>query len=522
MPQPFLKTLSSRIARTLGVAAVGAALLVQLPVAPAEANPRYAAFVIDANNGKVLFNRYGDEQRYPASLTKMMTLYMMFEALEAGRAQLSTPMKVSAFAAARPPSKLGLKSGSTITVEEAMYALVTRSANDAAAVIGEFLAGSEERFGEVMTAKARSLGMSRTTFRNAHGLPNPNQVTTARDMATLGIALREHFPQYYKIFNTRSYTFRGQTIGNHNRVLGRVQGTDGIKTGYINASGFNLVSSVVRGNKKLVAVVMGGRTGRSRDDHMVELLQRFLPEASEGRGAPLVAARTPTQTIATTVASVVPSRVPVPTMRASTVNIDQRVATAYGGNAASAVDEALRSPGGRTVIGRDALRAALVSQSEPARMEVPTASALAPTPNRPTPRAPIPSAPIPQASLDRAATGSILTPTAAAAPAAVEPTQRFAALQSASDAAPEPSVSPWVVQIAATPVEATALDMLAEAKTAAGSALAEARPYTETVDAGSQTLYRARFTGFSSKSEANAACEALKRSAYACYAVSAN
>ncbi len=524
-----LKAVSRRFVRTLGVAAVGAGLLVQLPVAGAEANPRYAAFVIDANNGKVLFNRYGDETRHPASLTKMMTLYMMFEALETGRAQLSTAMNVSAHASSRPPSKLGLRTGSTITVEEAMYALVTRSANDAAAVIGEFLAGTEENFGRVMTQKARTLGMNGTTFRNASGLPNPQQVTTARDMATLGIALREHFPQYYKIFNTRSYTFRGQTIGNHNRVLGRVQGTDGIKTGYINASGFNLVSSVVRGNKKLVAVVLGGRTGRSRDDHMVELLQRFIPQASEGRGGPLVASWSPSRVASNAVAAAsIPTSVPVPTRRSNPAEIDTRVAAAYGTNAASAVDEALRSPEGRTIIGRDALRAALVSQNEPQRMDMPTAHALAPS--GPTPRAPIPSAPIPSVGIDRGTTGSIVSEAQAGEITDAQSTRQFAALQEAAvDTLPQAAaseapaaLSPWVVQIAATPIEATAEDMLQEALKSAGSALASATPFTEAVNTGSQTLYRARFAGFETKSDANAACEALKRSSYACYAVAAN
>lgn len=527
----FLKDLSRRIVRTVGIAAIGAGLLVQLPVASADANPRYAAFVIDANNGKVLFNRYGDETRHPASLTKMMTLYMMFEALETGRAQLSTPMKVSAHASSRPPSKLGLRTGSTITVEEAMYALVTRSANDAAAVIGEFLAGTEENFGRVMTQKARTLGMNGTTFRNASGLPIPEQVTTARDMATLGIALREHFPQYYKIFNTRSYTFRGQTIGNHNRVLGRVQGTDGIKTGYINASGFNLVSSVVRGNKKLVAVVLGGRTGRSRDDHMVELLQRFIPQASEGRGAPLVASWSPSRVASNAVAAAsLPTSVPVPTRRSNPAEIDTRVAAAYGTNAASAVDDAIRSPEGRTIIGRDALRAALVDQSEPARMDMPTAHALAPSASRPSsprPRAPIPSAPIPSVGIDRGTTGSIVAEAEASEITDAQSTRQFAALQEAAmdtlPSAPEAAArSPWVVQIAATPLEATAEDMLAEAKRSAGSALASATAFTEAVNTGSQTLYRARFAGFETKSEANAACETLKRSSYACYAVAAN
>jgi D-alanyl-D-alanine carboxypeptidase len=519
---PIMTLLTHRIGRMLAVAAIGTGIVVQAPAA-ADANPRYAAIVIDANNGKVLFDRYADEPRYPASLTKMMTLYLAFEALETGRARRSTQMKVSAYAAARPPSKLGLKAGSTISLDDAMHALVTRSANDAAVVIAEFLGGTETRFAEMMTAKARSLGMARTTFRNAHGLPNAEQRTTARDMATLGIALREHFPQYYEIFNTRSFTYRGQTIGNHNRVLTRVQGADGLKTGYINASGFNLASSVVRGNKRLVAVVMGGRTSRSRDDHMVELLNRYIPQASEGRGGPLVASWSPSSrggsvTAHSQVASL-PTSVPVPSRRAAnidTATIDARVASAYGSTAAGAVDDALRSPGGRPLLGRDALRQALNSQVEMPRMEIPTANALAPMNS--APRAPsysnggpVPRAPIPSVGIDRGTTGSI------------EPQATLQSPVAASLAvAPASTLSPWVVQIAATPAEATAMDMLGEAKMRGGEALASAEPFTETVEAGSQTLYRARFSGFATKDAANAACDALKRSAYACYTIAAN
>ncbi|MEP0507626.1 MAG: D-alanyl-D-alanine carboxypeptidase family protein, partial [Aurantimonas coralicida] len=184
----------------------------------AEANAKYAGFVIDANNGQVLYNDRADEYRYPASLTKMMTLYMTFDALKSGRISMKDKMPVSAYAAGRPPSKIGLKTGSTLTVEEAVYSLVTKSANDAAVVLGEFQAGSESAFAARMTAKARQIGMPKTTFRNANGLPDSGQKTTARDMATLGIALREHFPEYYKIFSTRSYSFRGRRLGNHNRV----------------------------------------------------------------------------------------------------------------------------------------------------------------------------------------------------------------------------------------------------------------------------------------------------------------
>lgn len=476
--------LTKRASRTAGALLVGASLLATATVGHAEASDeRYSAIVMDANNGKVLFSKSGDERRYPASLTKMMTLYMLFDALESGRATLSTPMKVSAYASARPPSKLGLKTGSTISVEEGILGLVTRSANDAAVVIGEFLGGTESQFAEMMTAKAHKLGMTRTTFRNANGLPNPGQMTTARDMATLGIALREHFPQYYSYFSRRSFNFRGQVIGNHNRLLGRIQGVDGIKTGYINASGFNLVTSVLRGNKKLVAVVMGGRTARSRDDHMAELVNKYLPDVSTRGGDPLIASYSPSArgpSVAAHVAEL-PASVPLPTRRASSIN--ERVAQAYGSNAAGAMN-AITAPE-RSVVGRDALRAALGRRDSEA-LEIPTSNALA-------------SAPRPRAAI----------------PGVVSPASAAVATASLGS-------SGWVVQIAATPAEATALEMLAEAKQRGGAALSRATPFTELVANGSQRLYRARFSGFGSKADANAACEVLKARSYACYAIGAN
>lgn len=285
LPSSFsLKTLSS----ALLAAAVGFGSMV-----PAAANSRYAAIVVDANTGKTLFSSNADAERFPASLTKMMTLYIMFEALESGKIKKSTRIPFSANASAKPPTKLGVKAGNSVTVETIIYALVTKSANDAAAAIAEYLGGSEEGFARIMTNKARKLGMSDTTFKNASGLPNPAQHSTARDMATLGIALREHFPQYYDYFSTRSFTFGRQRMGNHNKLLGRVQGVDGIKTGYTNASGFNLVSSVKSGDRKIVAVVMGGTSGRSRDNHMAELIKKYLPKASGRGGGDLVARSAP-------------------------------------------------------------------------------------------------------------------------------------------------------------------------------------------------------------------------------------
>ncbi|MCP1335241.1 D-alanyl-D-alanine carboxypeptidase [Futiania mangrovi] len=233
---------------------------------------KYASIVMDADTGRVLHARNADARRYPASLTKMMTLYLLFEALDERRVRLSTPIEVSRFAAAEPPSKLGLKPGETIEVEDAIVALIVKSANDVATAVGEHLGGSERSFAKMMTRKAHELGMARTTFRNAHGLPDRAQQTTARDMATLAQRLMTDFPQYYRYFASETFRFRGVTHRTHNRFLTGFEGADGLKTGYINASGFNLASSAKRKGRHLVGVVFGGRTSRSRDAHMVDLM----------------------------------------------------------------------------------------------------------------------------------------------------------------------------------------------------------------------------------------------------------
>ena len=219
----------------------------------------------------------------------MMTLYLIFEGLASGKIKKTSQVPFSQHAASRPPTKLGVKAGGSASVETIIYSLVTKSANDSAAAIAEFLGGSEDGFARIMTAKARKLGMSRTIFRNASGLPDAQQHSTARDLAILGMALREHFPQYYGYFSTRSFTYGRQRMANHNRLLGRVKGMDGIKTGYTRASGFNLVSSVRDGKRRIVAVVMGGQTGRARDNHMAELIKTYLPKASGRGGGDLIA-----------------------------------------------------------------------------------------------------------------------------------------------------------------------------------------------------------------------------------------
>jgi D-alanyl-D-alanine carboxypeptidase len=203
-------------------------------------SPAYAAIVVDANSGNVMHSSNADALRHPASLTKIMTLYLLFERLEAGKLKLDSPLKVSEHAAGQDPTKLGLKDGSTIPVEDAIKGIITRSANDAAVVVAENIANSEDEFAEMMTRKARALGMTKTVYQNASGLPDDEQVTTARDQSILGRAIQERFPRFYKYFQIRSFTFRGQTIGNHNRLLGRVEGVDGIKTGHLRGGGARL------------------------------------------------------------------------------------------------------------------------------------------------------------------------------------------------------------------------------------------------------------------------------------------
>jgi len=240
----------------------------------AEANPKYASIIIEESSGKVLYSRNADKQLYPASLTKIMTLYLLFEALQNRQVTLDTRMKVSRVAASRSPSKLYLKPGQSITVKNAILALVTKSANDVATVVSEDLGGTERAFAKKMTRKAKALGMKRTIFKNASGLPNRAQLSTARDMARLGVAIRRDFPHYFKYFKRTSFNWQGRKFRNHNKLLTQFSGTDGIKTGYTNASGFNLVATTERNGVRLVGVVFGGRTGKSRDKHMINLLSR--------------------------------------------------------------------------------------------------------------------------------------------------------------------------------------------------------------------------------------------------------
>ncbi|MCO7738644.1 D-alanyl-D-alanine carboxypeptidase [Brucella intermedia] len=428
------------------------------------AGDRYAAIVIDANTGKTLFASNADAQRYPASLTKMMTLYMLFEAMQAGRMSKDTRIPVSAYAAARPPTKIGFRPGQSIRAEDAALAMITKSANDVATAVGEYLGGSEERFAQMMTAKARRLGMRNTTFRNASGLPNMAQHTTARDMAILSIALRQHFPNEFSYFSRRSFVFRGQTINGHNRLLGRVEGVDGIKTGYTNASGYNLASSVSLDGRRLVAVVMGGNTGASRDAHMAQLIRKYLPMATRSRNAaPLVALRNDAPQVVASVDLPKAKNAPVPVTRE-----------------AAAVEDFINNESGEGDSDQPQLLALAAPTARPAALAAQAAI-------RPTPKAAVPSA---QAQ-------DVDPVTTASAPAA----------------------GGWAIQIGSLPSEGQARDMLAKASATAGGTLRAASPYTETFSKGSATFYRARFVGFSSKQAAWDACASLKKKNFGCYAV---
>ena len=245
------------------------------------AQARYASIVIDAETGEVLRSRNADIRRYPASLTKMMTLYLLFEAIDEGRLSLTSKLKVSKRAGGQPASKLGLRAGSAIRVEDAIKALAVKSANDIAVVVAEALGGTEVEFAKKMTAKARALGMSRTTFRNASGLPNRKQRSTARDMAQLARALMRDFPHRYHYFDDQRFRYSGRVHRTPNRLLDSYRGMDGIKTGYIRASGFNLVASAERDGRRVIAVVFGGKTARSRNSHMASLLDLGFTRIAE-------------------------------------------------------------------------------------------------------------------------------------------------------------------------------------------------------------------------------------------------
>jgi D-alanyl-D-alanine carboxypeptidase len=298
---PYLTRIATAAILASGLVAASPAMARQHPARaePAYSGPTWEAILVDAETGQVLRELNADRPTYPASLTKMMTLYLTFEALNQGRIRLDTPFTVSSYAASRAPSKLALEPGETVRAQELILGVVTKSANDAATVLAEGLGGSEANFAQMMTAKAHQLGMQQTFYRNASGLPDPDQRTTARDIARLALALYHSFPREYRYFATREFYFRGELVRSHNHLLDWYPGADGIKTGFINDSGFNLAASAVRNGHRLIGVIMGGRTWRERDRQMGALLDQGFADIAGNPGqrnaAPAVAATAPAQ-----------------------------------------------------------------------------------------------------------------------------------------------------------------------------------------------------------------------------------
>lgn len=521
-------------------------------------NPPSAAIVVDANSGGVLYASDADGIRHPASITKIMTLYLLFEQMEAGRFKTETPLKVSAHAAAQSPTKLGVKAGDTITVEEAIRGLVTKSANDAAVVVAEAIAGDEDEFAKRMTRKARALGMTRTVYMNASGLPDRDQVTTARDQALLGRAIQDRFPRYYRYFSTTSFTFRGKTMSNHNRLLGSVQGVDGIKTGYINASGFNLVASMKRNNRHLVAVVLGGSSAGARDSRMRSLLEQHVSDASARRTIAAIAESQDGEAAPapTAVAAAAPAAEPASAGREPTPAVPapaKPIASSAKPNA-PAGEAAAPAKGPVDPIKPIAVKTIKVkltgvqsasltppvaplpivavkdSAAAPASVAsiAPPAAAketLSPRPVAVVAAAPVQrgtaAAPVQVASADP---GAIVTPAPAPAPSPA-PVQTVAPAAAPAPAAVAAVAAPpaprkavhtgWVIQVGAFDAEREARDRLSSAQIKAKHLLGRAEAFTEPVVKDNKTFYRARFAGFE-KDEAEAACKYLKRNDFAC------
>jgi D-alanyl-D-alanine carboxypeptidase len=495
-------------------------------------SPAYAAIVVDANSGNVLHASNPDALRHPASLTKIMTLYMLFERLEAGKLKLDTPLKVSAHAEDQAPTKLGLEDGETIRVEDAIKGMVTRSANDAAVVVAEALADSEEEFARLMTRKAQALGMSKTVYRNASGLPNDAQVTTARDQAILGRAIQERFPTYYKYFQTQSFVFRGHTIGNHNRLLGRVEGVDGIKTGYTNASGFNLVTSLRRDKRHVVAVVLGGSSAGSRDSRMRELLTQYVPSAATKRTAPMIAeAATPKNegpkidAIKSEMAKNEPAAVRAAEPKADregqrfdlasassvAVHLDLPATSAAQQRAAPGSSDPIQPvavktfnvKGNNTVaLAAPAPFAGLPRLNEPTRTELARTAAAAPAGDALPPPPPPGARPGVLGTLPASAMATPPADPVPSAPQAAKPGPRGG----------------WIIQVGAYPDEDEAKRRLGTVKIKALRLLSDAEPFTEPTIKDGATYYRARFAGLN-KDQAEAVCSYLKRNDVECVAM---
>lgn len=497
---------------------------------PAMARPAFSAITVDASTGEIIYGKYIDARRYPASLTKVMTLYLMFQEIDSGRMSFSTDMKVSRHAAAQQPSKLGLKPGTTLSARDAMFALITKSANDAAMVVAEHIGGSQKGFAERMTRQARDMGMTRTRFTNPNGLPDKRQVTTARDMATLGLRIQRDFPNYYKHFATRSFKYGNRNYRNHNRLLGKLAGVDGIKTGYTRASGFNLISSRTVGRRHVVAVVMGGRTGRSRNAFMTKILKRDMQKASlDGSKIADVAGSPPGYKPSAAAAKATKKKTeassitnpPIPRDKPDmgSAETDQlgQLALAYE-HTIPVADPVANSPAtnavpttspktGNTQSASGVTFKSVVVQSTPAKSD---------------------SLVVADALGDMAASRAqmkdqsrILPVPAQASSVSSAPEPRAVAAVAGGQSVDIKSATPphrasWNIQIGAFPTAEGARSRLDVATTSQVSELKRATPFLMTVDKNGNTLYRARFSGLNRK-QATQACRQLKRAGVGCF-----
>lgn len=494
---------------------------------------KYAAIVIDANSGRTLYQYNANARRYPASLTKMMTLYLLFEAMQSGRMSAVTPIRVSAYAAARPPTKIGFKPGQTITAENAARALIIKSANDVASAVAEYLGGSEKGFAQMMTRKARSLGMMNTHFANASGLPDVQNYSTARDMAILSLALREHFPGHYHLFNITSFSMRGQVIRGHNRLVGSMKGVDGLKTGYVRMSGFNLATSMRLEGKSLVGVVMGGQSAAVRDAHMAELLKRYLGKGSRKKAsAPLVAGLKPSAPVRAAdkgrVVLPAAAQVPVPVAKADILPpaISDREHDAALLTALTSIP-ANKLPAAVLAVDEVVLpvkKAVVVSAPKMAVVPVPQAKA-------------VPADEKQISVIDVIETNAVTKAEPAAATAGTE--ADFEVIPAPLDAttpiearmieietdtlttASVPAVESkgWIVQVAAAASKKEAEAVLGKVETAAPENLGEAQSYMQVFNKGDTRYYRVRFSGFASQGEAKKACQGLVKASFKCFVV---
>jgi len=437
------------------------------PVAQSSDNSRYAAIVVDAASGEVLFSRFADARRYPASITKVMTLYLTFEALESGKVKLTDNLTVSPRAASQPPSKLGLAAGQSISLEDAMKATAVRSANDMAVVLAEHIGGSEAQFTSRMTAKARELGMDHTRFTTANGLPDTRQATTARDLSILSRAVMRDYPQYYRYLGLHDWFYNGRDYRNTNGLLATGRGYDGIKTGFTNASGYNLAASSVRDGKRIITIVMGGRSTASRNAHVAELMDTgFEVQRRRGQGERIQVAQAFFE------------------QRGYGISADPNPPVEY----ASASDEDGEGMGSTAV--------AYVAGPPPANL---------PTQVTPPPSARAAAAPRTPENLTASLNGGTSSSTRSASSAAPRTPAREAA---------RTPVGRWTVQVGAFRDEAVARNWLNDVSRRFRNQFTDARRDVQNADG----WYRSRFTGMTQAS-AEAACEALGERRVTCMVI---